>query len=219
MREYHLEPFAAHLNHHALPVPGSAVGAVSTIGGPGREVVDELGLDPAGVDPERAFGRRERGIRNHGEVERDDGGYALDHHFLEGAAGPLQGLRAAGSGDDELGEHGVEVSADDVTLLHAGVNADAGAGGVFQDAEGAGGGHEVPARVLAGDAELEGVAADFGVVVAELLAAASRNCSRTRSMPVTSSETQCSTCRRVLTSRKEMVPSWPTRNSHVPAPR
>ena len=43
-----------------------------------------------------------------------------------------------------------------------------------------------------------------------------RNISRTRSRPVTSSETGCSTCRRVLTSRKEMVPSWPTRNSHVP---
>ncbi|CPU67575.1 Uncharacterised protein [Mycobacteroides abscessus] len=48
--------------------------------------------------------------------------------------------------------------------------------------------------------------------------AAMRSCSRTRSMPVTSSETGCSTCRRVLTSRKEMVPSAPTRNSHVPAP-
>ena len=33
-------------------------------------------------------------------------------------------------------------------------------------------------------------------------------------MPVTSSVTGCSTWRRVLTSRKEIVPSWPTRNSH-----
>ena len=33
-------------------------------------------------------------------------------------------------------------------------------------------------------------------------------------MPVTSSVTGCSTCRRVLTSRNEIVPSWPTRNSH-----
>jgi hypothetical protein len=31
-------------------------------------------------------------------------------------------------------------------------------------------------------------------------------------------ETQCSTWRRVFTSRNEMVPSWPTRNSQVPAP-
>ncbi len=41
-----------------------------------------------------------------------------------------------------------------------------------------------------------------------------RNISRTRSMPVTSSVTGCSTWRRVLTSRKEIVPSVPTRNSH-----
>ncbi len=47
---------------------------------------------------------------------------------------------------------------------------------------------------------------------------ATRNISRTRSMPVTSSLTGCSTCSRVLTSRKEIVPSWPTRNSQVPAP-
>src|SRR6478752_6938499 len=47
--------------------------------------------------------------------------------------------------------------------------------------------------------------------------AAMRNISRTRSMPVTSSETQCSTWRRVLTSRKEIVPSCATRNSHVAA--
>ena len=37
-------------------------------------------------------------------------------------------------------------------------------------------------------------------------------------MPVTSSVTGCSTCRRVFTSRNEIVPSWPTRNSQVPAP-
>ena len=48
--------------------------------------------------------------------------------------------------------------------------------------------------------------------------AAMRNISRTRSRPVTSSETGCSTCSRVLTSRNEIVPSWPTRNSQVPAP-
>ena len=48
--------------------------------------------------------------------------------------------------------------------------------------------------------------------------AAMRNISRTRSIPVTSSDTQCSTWSRVLTSRKEMVPSLATRNSQVPAP-
>jgi hypothetical protein len=47
---------------------------------------------------------------------------------------------------------------------------------------------------------------------------AMRNISRTRSMPVTSSLTGCSTCSRVFTSRNEIVPSCPTRNSQVPAP-
>ena len=53
----------------------------------------------------------------------------------------------------------------------AGVHPDAGAGGIAQRVDRAGGRHEVPARVLAGDAEFERVAADFGVAVAELLAA------------------------------------------------
>ena len=75
------------------------------------------------------------------------------------------------AGDDQLGQHGVEVAADDVALLDAGINPDAGAGGVLQGGDGAGGGHEVAARVLAGDAELEGVAADLGVVVAQCFAA------------------------------------------------
>ena len=39
----------------------------------------------------------------------------------------------------------------------------------------------------------------------------------TRSIPVTTSVTGCSTCRRVLTSRKKIVPSSSTRNSTVPA--
>ena len=45
-----------------------------------------------------------------------------------------------------------------------------------------------------------------------------RNCSRTKSIPVTSSLTGCSTCKRVFTSRNEIVPSLPTKNSQVPAP-
>ncbi len=48
--------------------------------------------------------------------------------------------------------------------------------------------------------------------------AAMRNCSRTRSTPAVSSETGCSTCSRVFTSRNEIVPSTPTRYSTVPAP-
>ena len=45
---------------------------------------------------------------------------------------------------------------------------------------------------------------------------ATRICSRTRSMPVTSSVTGCSTWSRVFISRKQNSPSW-YRNSTVPA--
>ncbi|CAM5610442.1 hypothetical protein SNARM312S_06594 [Streptomyces narbonensis] len=53
---------------------------------------------------------------------------------------------------------------------NAGVEADAGAGGGVEEGDGAGGGQEAAAGVLAVDAELEGVAADGGVAVAELFA-------------------------------------------------
>ena len=45
-----------------------------------------------------------------------------------------------------------------------------------------------------------------------------RNCSWTRSRPVTNSVTPCSTWRRTLTSRNQTAPSGPRRNSQVAAP-
>ena len=48
--------------------------------------------------------------------------------------------------------------------------------------------------------------------------AAIRICSRTMSIPVTSSVTQCSTCTRVFISRKKYSPPW-SRPSIVPALR
>ena len=47
--------------------------------------------------------------------------------------------------------------------------------------------------------------------------AATRSCSATRSRPVTSSVTGCSTCRRAFSSRKKKSPFASTRNSSVPA--
>ena len=108
--------------------------------------------------------------------------------------------------------------ADDVALDDAGVEPHAGAGRRPEDGDVARGGQEVAAGVLAVDPELDGVPADSGSSYPSSSPSAMRNCSRTRSMPVTSSVTGCSTWRRVLTSRKEIVPSWPTRNSQVPAP-
>ena len=80
-----------------------------------------------------------------------------------------------------------------------------GRAGATKRGDRARGGQEAAARVLAVDAELDGVATRLRVVgVRAPRPSAMRNCSRTRSMPVTSSVTGCSTCSRVLTSRKEI---------------
>ena len=103
-------------------------------------------------------------------MERDHGGHAVDDELVERAARALQGLGAVAAGDDELGDQGVERARDGLALVVAAVDADAGAGGGLPAGQGAGGGHEVAAAVLGVDAVLDGVAADLGVVVAELLA-------------------------------------------------
>ena len=103
-------------------------------------------------------------------MEGDGGGHALDLELGQGAGGALQGLLAGGAGDDQLGQQGVPGRADDAAGLHARVQADAGAGRRGERGDGAGGGQEAAARVLAVDAELEGVTAQRRVAVAELLA-------------------------------------------------
>src|SRR3954467_10668690 len=92
-------------------------------------------------------------------MERQRGRHALDGQFIQGAAGALQRLLAGRAEHDELGEQRVELAADDVARLDAGVDADAGAERDVEGGHGARGGEEVAARVLAVDAELEGVAA------------------------------------------------------------
>ena len=190
-------------------------------------VVAELGLDPPGVHGERPrvavqFGG-EGGVGDDGPVERQGGGQPVDLELGQGPGGALQRLLAGGAGDDELAEQRVPGGADHRAGLDAGVQPDAGPGGRLPGGDGAGRGQEAAAGVLGVDPELDRVAARARVAVvpsarAQGSPSAMRNISRTRSMPVTSSVTGCSTCRRVLTSRKEMVPSWPTRNSQVPAP-
>ena len=63
-------------------------------------------------------------------MERDDRGQAFDLELGEGAAGAGQGLVAGRAGDDELGEHGVELAADHASRLRRRSRPDAGAGGL-----------------------------------------------------------------------------------------
>ncbi len=122
-------------------------------------VLSQSVLDPLGVDVELLAVADERRVLDDVAVERDDGGQTVDLELGERACRALQRLLAVLAGDDQLGEHRVELAADDVALDDTGVDAHAGAGRLAVDGDGAGGGHEAAAGVLAVDAELEGVAA------------------------------------------------------------
>ncbi len=97
-------------------------------------------------------------------MERQHRRQALDHHLVQRPPAALDRLPPVGPGHDDLREHGVELPADHAAALQARVVADAGALRQFQPGDGAGGGQEVAARVLAVDAELDRVAARGGVL-------------------------------------------------------
>ena len=105
--------------------------------------------------------------------------------------------------DDQLADQAVVVGRDRVALIDAGIDAHAEAAGRVEVGDPAGRGGEGP-RVLGVDAALDGVAleATSSCVNERPRPAATRICSRTRSMPVTASVTGCSTCRRVFISMK-----------------
>ena len=71
----------------------------------------------------------ERRVAQHRAVERDDRRQTFDMEFVQSAAGPLDGLHTVGAGDDQLGQHRVELTADHRAGLHAGVQPHAGAAG------------------------------------------------------------------------------------------
>src|SRR5690606_30446551 len=148
-----------------------ALGRVGCGGRPGVRLdrVVPLGLDPASVDAEWdvRIGRRERGIVNDGPVEGEDGGDAVDLELGQRTPRPLERLGPVGSGDDQLGQHRVEVLADDAARFHARVQADPRPGRWAEHRDGTRGGQEVGAGVLAVDPELDGVPAYWWVVVAE----------------------------------------------------
>ena len=84
---------------------------------------------------------------------------SLDGELVQRPAGPLQRLLAGGAGDDQLGQHRVELTADHRTGLDACIHADARTLGRLELGDRAGGGQEAAARVLAVDAEFDRVPA------------------------------------------------------------
>src|SRR5699024_1464944 len=104
-------------------------------------------------------------ILKDGAEERQHRGDTADLGLGHGAPGTLQRLGAVGSGDDDLGEHRVERTGNGVPGVHAGVDAHTGPAGPAQGGYGAGGGQDLPVRVLPVEPELEAVPVrgDFGV--------------------------------------------------------
>src|SRR5690606_21923857 len=83
----------------------------------------------------------------------------FDDHLVQRAFAAFDGLLSVGAGDDHLGEHRVELAADDAAAFHTRVHPHAGALREHQLRHRAGRGQEVAARVLAVDTELDGVSA------------------------------------------------------------
>ena len=118
-----------------------------------------------------ALSRCEGGVIQHDAVERDDGGHTLNGQLSQGTAGTLQSLLTICAGNNELSQHGVEVTADNVASHEARIPANTGAGGDGHLLDSAGGGHEGTARILTINTELEGVTAQNRVLLLNLLAA------------------------------------------------
>src|SRR5574340_525921 len=156
----HLHSPAPDLDDHLLPrqlllrVPVDGGGA-----GVRLDRVVPLGLDPLGVDVETLTVADERRVGDDVPVERQDRGQTLDLVLGQGAGGALQCLFAGLTGDDQLGQHRVELATDDIALHDPGVHSHARARGLAVDGDRAGGGQETAAGVLAVDPELERVPA------------------------------------------------------------
>jgi hypothetical protein len=151
----------------------SSSASASVGAGEGLDVVDELGLDPAGVDRERVGGAGEFGgerrVGDDRAVERDGGGHALDLELVQRAA-------ARSSACSRVAPVTISLASSESTPGRSEPDSTPasrrtpGPDGGRERGDGAGRGQEAAARVLAVDAELEGVAAQFGVAVAEFLA-------------------------------------------------
>ena len=161
----------------------------------------ELAVEPGDVEGAGA----ELLVAQQGQEERHAGRHALDAQLGERAAQPVERLRAVRAPDDQLAEHGVVVDGHLAALVDADVVAHAGTLRPAQQLDAARRGREVAVGVLGVEPHLDGVAARLrrrGTHGGSGSPCATAICARTRSRPVTSSVTGCSTCRRVFISRK-----------------
>ena len=109
----------------------------------------------------------ERRIAHDDPMEGEGGRDAVDLELGQRATRTLERLLAIAPGDDELGEQGVEVAADDIALAESRVDTHAGPGGGHPCRQDAGSWQEAAPGILAVNAELDAVAAQHRVVVVD----------------------------------------------------
>ena len=195
-----------------------ALGAVATA----REL-EQLGrlVDEARVDVATEEARMAEHVVQEGDVRRHAAHAELGERAMHLLSGGVEVPRVAG----HLDQQRVVVGGDGgAGVAGAAVEPDPHAAGAAEDLEPADPRLEPLGGILGGDAALDGGAANVDRVLAqadvvERLTAAMRICACTKSTPVTSSVTVCSTWMRGLASMKKWLPLPSTRNSNVPALR
>jgi hypothetical protein len=158
----------------------SAVEGFSQLVYAAEEVTGDVGESltalrwPAGLDPARVHGERQRGIcrrerllGDKGAVQRQAGRQPGYLEFAQRPARPLERLGPGGPRHDQLGQQRAERRVDDRALLRAGIQPHAGAGRGTPRLDGPPRPGETASRVLSVDPELERVPARPRVAVAE----------------------------------------------------
>ena len=142
-------------------------------------------------------------------VKAEQRRHAADRVLVEGAQHPPASMLAVGPMNDELRDQRVVERRDLIALRDARVDADTRAAGLAVQRDPAGRRQEPVSRILGVDPALDRVTDEADVLLRKPSGspAAIRICSRTRSRPVTSSVTVCSTWMRVFISRKKYSPS------------
>ena len=117
----------------------------------------EFLFDPARVDAESAIRRHESGLFEHGLVEFADRWHAGNRQLIQCVAGARQTGRTRRRGDDQFGDHRIELPWNRAALRNAGIETDARSGRHVQPLDDAGERYETKGRVLSVDTEFNRV--------------------------------------------------------------
>ena len=115
----------------------------------------EFLFDPARVDAEIAVRRHESWLFEHGLVEFADRWHAGNRQLIQCVAGARQTGRTRRRGDDQFGDHRIELPRNRAALRNAGIEADARSGRHVQPLDDAGERYETKGWTLRVDAELD----------------------------------------------------------------